>query len=295
MQLLLMHNPSAGDEEHDAEHLVALLQAAGHEVSWHSTKSRDWKDALAEPVDLVVAAGGDGTIRKVFPQLLGRQVPATLFPVGSANNIARSLGFEDDDPARLIRGWPRARRRPFDVGALNVDGRMFLESVGGGLFADLLLTADRSDHEPSGDDKIEHGRRLLLSSLPEAQAHPWEVELDGVDGSGELLAFEVMNIREAGPNIPIAPEASPSDGLLDGVLIRPVDAPILAAYLEELVDGGSPEPPRLDVRRARRIVFKPPSGAALRVDDELLAEQAEGRTATRIAAEPAAAIEVLVP
>src|SRR5688572_15501512 len=91
LRVLLMHNPTAGGEVHSPEALIAIVEAAGHDVVWQSIKDSGWKEVLKEPADLVVVAGGDGTVRKVFIELAGRGVPATLLPVGSANNIARSL------------------------------------------------------------------------------------------------------------------------------------------------------------------------------------------------------------
>jgi diacylglycerol kinase (ATP) len=85
-------------------------------VTWQSTRESDWERVFGEAVDLVVAAGGDGTVRKVFRQLAGKDVPATVLPLGTANNIARSLGFEDDDPDSLVRGWPNGRLWSYDIG-----------------------------------------------------------------------------------------------------------------------------------------------------------------------------------
>jgi diacylglycerol kinase family enzyme len=298
LRVLLTHNPSAGDEEHSPRVMVRLLERAGHEVRWQSTKDRDWQQALDKPADLVAVAGGDGTVRKVFRELVGRALRATLLPVGSANNIARSLGFEDDDPARLIAGWPKGHVRSCDIASLRAvrDEQRFLESAGGGLFAELLISAEEDDgDEPSGDEKIERGRRLLLATLAEVHAQAWEVELDGDSHAEELIALEVMNVREAGPNVPLAPEADPGDGLLEVVLLREADAGDLAGYVEALLDDRAPTPPRFDVRRARRIALRPPQGSALHLDDEILGEQTKRDAGELIVVQASASIEVLVP
>src|SRR5438128_10331540 len=115
MRVTLIHNPTAGDESFSATELTALIEQAGHKVSYQSSK-KDFKSALKKPGDLVAVAGGDGTVRKVAIQLLERNlIPIAVLPCGTANNIARSLGLTESPP-ELIAGWPSARRRGFDVG-----------------------------------------------------------------------------------------------------------------------------------------------------------------------------------
>src|SRR5918995_2365737 len=84
LRVLLMHNPAAGDEEHEPESLVRVVEAAEHEVHWQSVGEPGWQSALDNAVDLVVVAGGDGTVRKVFKHLAAGSVQATILPVGSA-------------------------------------------------------------------------------------------------------------------------------------------------------------------------------------------------------------------
>jgi diacylglycerol kinase (ATP) len=274
----LIHNPTAGDEEHSRESLVAILGQAGHEVAYASIKDEGWQEALRADTDLVVAAGGDGTVRKVFKGLSGSFPPVTLFPVGSANNIARTLGFEHDDAARLVRGWQDAARRPYDLGRLESSSgqERFVESVGAGVFADVLARAERRDDDVDGAEKVELGLRLLLGVVEAASARHFEFELDGVDVSADLLAIEAMNVRETGPNVPLAPNADPGDGLLDLVLIGEKDRAELLTYVDARLEERSQEALRLDVRRGQRLSLRPPENCPLRVDDELLAEDARG-------------------
>jgi hypothetical protein len=58
MRITLMHNPKAGDAEHGRKELMAALAKAGHHATYQSTKKKDYKKALENPTDLVLAAGG---------------------------------------------------------------------------------------------------------------------------------------------------------------------------------------------------------------------------------------------
>ena len=95
MRVLLIHNPKAGDRKHSKKQLMASLTRCGHQAFYQSAKMRGWKKAFKKPVDLVIAAGGDGTVHKTAWQLLDSGIPLAILPLGTANNLARSLGFTE--------------------------------------------------------------------------------------------------------------------------------------------------------------------------------------------------------
>jgi diacylglycerol kinase (ATP) len=82
MRVLLIHNPKAGDREHGKKQLITSLAPFGHQTFYQSTKKPGWKKAFDKSVDLVIAAGGDGTVRKVAWQLMDRGVPLAILPLG---------------------------------------------------------------------------------------------------------------------------------------------------------------------------------------------------------------------
>jgi diacylglycerol kinase (ATP) len=295
VRVTLIHNPTAGDERHSRDGLVAVLADAGHDVIYQSIKDDRWEQALGEDTDLVVVAGGDGSVRKVFKALSAATTPVTLFPIGSANNIARTLGFEDDDPGRLVLGWGQARRRPYDLGRVEVPRGMvaFVESTGGGIFAEVLSRAKRAD---KAGDKVQHGLELLREVVEEEPLRRWELELDGDDLSGDLIAVEAMNVQETGPNVLLAPEADPGDGQLDIVLVTEEDRDAFLAYVDGRIENRPMGTPRMRGRRGRTLALRPPDDAALRVDDEMLAENPErDRIAIARASVDPGRLTVLVP
>ena len=120
MRITLIHNPGAGRTDHRGkDELVALIEEAGHSVRYQSSKDDDWEEALNKPSDLVVAAGGDGTVGRVARGMVGRNVPVSVLPAGTANNIARTLGLADRSPEELVRGWAEARRVKLDIGMVS--------------------------------------------------------------------------------------------------------------------------------------------------------------------------------
>ena len=224
---------------------------------------------LQDPGDLVVAAGGDGTVRKVAVATADTEVPFAALPIGTANNIAKTLGLLGD-ARELVRSWDAPDLAPFDIGEVRAaeDSRRFVEGIGGGWVADLIARSHEIDKEfrllGRETDRAMH---MLGDLLRQAQPARWQIVADGSDLSGDYVAVEVLNIRFVGPNIPLAPDADPSDGLLDVVLVTEGDVPGILGYLEERLHLASGEMPDLRSVRARDVRLTVPAGVRLHVDD----------------------------
>jgi diacylglycerol kinase (ATP) len=299
VRVTLLHNPTAGDEEHSRDRLLEALAEAGHEATYQSVKEDGWTDALDYPVDLVVAAGGDGTIDKVFRALAGRPVPVAVLPLGSANNIARTLGVRPEvSTLKLARSWSDGALSLYDVGELRAGDLVerFVECMGGGIFGDVLVRAADQDKTLSAEEKKELGLELLEAAIREAPAYEWALDLDGESLSGEFLAVEVLNVREIGPNVPLAPEADPGDGLLDAALITAGHREGLAAYLRKREPDRHLPPPAARRVRGRRLRVRFPAGCPLHVDDELWpGDSADGAEGEAVLTVGGPRIQVLCP
>jgi diacylglycerol kinase (ATP) len=92
MRAVLIHNPTVGSTEHSKKEFLAALKMAGIAASYHSIKQDEPDDVLRKKPNFVFVAGGDGTIAEVIAHLKDRSVPVGILPIGTANNIARSMG-----------------------------------------------------------------------------------------------------------------------------------------------------------------------------------------------------------
>jgi len=269
MRIALVHNPTAGGG-HDVDDLVRLLTDAGHEVRHRSSKG-DWKSLLQDWGDLVVAAGGDGTVRKVALAAADHGMPFGVLPVGTANNIGKTLGMLGD-ARELVDGWsanPPPKRR-LDLGEVSGPSgtQRFVESMGGGPVAELIGRGEEIEEDAKLlGRETDRALHLLAELLREAAPFPWRITAGGEDLSREYLAVEVLNIRFVGPNVPLAPDADPSDGLLDVVVVGKEDREPILTYLENRLNLASGSMPPLRTIRASQVQVVAPAGARLHVDD----------------------------
>jgi diacylglycerol kinase family enzyme len=230
----------------------------------------DWQAVLVEPADLIVLAGGDGTIGKAVGLLAGRDTPVAMLPTGTANNLAKLFGVMGD--ARdVVASWRERQTRPLDVWRAETDGHgeSFVEAIGGGLLAAVIVRALEPDAQSlilgSGFDRALHWLRTMSEEEP---SRPWGIEIDGMDHSGEYIGVEVMNGRYVGPNIPLAPDATPGDGKLDVVMLHGSDRGSLAQRFESLATAQMPAPRSLRIVRGATVRLRPQTGVALHLDGE---------------------------
>ncbi len=215
MRALLVHNPTAGTEGHDKNYLIHALQLADIKVDYVSTKDDDLKRALKRGCDVVIAAGGDGTIAYVFLHLADRSIPVGILPLGSANNIARSLGIAGT-PAELAEQWRAGRVHSFHLVEVTYgrDKReLCAEGFGVGLMAALIKR--RKGKKTGGADDIRRGRRALIALARDTERLELEINIDGRTWKRDLISVDVLNIPFTGPALPLAPRADPGDTLLD--------------------------------------------------------------------------------
>lgn len=242
----LLHNPKAGDEEHSKKALVSLAEQNGFECIYHSVKKEGWDDTLPG-IDYLVIAGGDGTVRKTVKKLLKGKVadkpwpPIAVLPLGTANNIATTLGIHDQEPAAIMRSLNTARRKKFDTGHLEGTGdrHFFIESFGYGIFPYLMMKMKKSDDpEPeTPEESLRKGLETLYQLILDYEPRQCRLEIDGVDHSGKYIMAEVMNTKMLGPNIGLAMDSDPGDGRFEVVLISEADKGKFAAFILDKINN----------------------------------------------------------
>src|SRR5687768_14789425 len=119
MQATIIYNQNAGNAKRIPEdELQSALKAEGFYPVFKATDSEDdLQAALAATQGLVLAVGGDGTLRATALHLLRRKgVELAFIPAGTANNVAHAFGVQNQDWRAIVAGLPLTRVVPFDVG-----------------------------------------------------------------------------------------------------------------------------------------------------------------------------------
>ena len=218
---LLIFNPTSGrDAGNNAERLsqtVRSLRAHGIEAAIGLKTSGKAARTLArgavrDGVPLVIVAAGDGTIGEVASQLVGTETVLGIVPIGTMNNIARSLGvpLTIEDACALIG---MGTTRHLDVGKVRTNGgasdEYFLECAGVGLSAIAAMAGQAAE---------KRRWRVLpraLKRLFEAKPGTMRIELDGTVIDAATRIVTVSNSPLMGNNMLAAPEAKMDDGFLD--------------------------------------------------------------------------------
>lgn len=240
----LLHNPTAGEEDHTKRELIPLIEAAGWECRYSSTKEKGW-DKLEPDTDFVVVAGGDGTIRKAALTLLERKfsdkkLPIAILPLGTANNISKSLGITGTI-AETINSWKTGEVKKYDIGRIEGLGEphFLVEGFGFGIFPRLMKVMKKVDKEKK--DTPEKAMQTALEELHHivlsAEARHYHIQVDEQDHSGRFLLVEVMNSQSIGPNLELSPQADPGDGQFEIILIAEEARASLAAWIKQKMEG----------------------------------------------------------
>ncbi|MCB1883387.1 MAG: NAD(+)/NADH kinase [Geminicoccaceae bacterium] len=261
MRTTFLHNPAKGvDRGLTRERLLAFADEAGLDAEWHHTKEEGLEAVLRRPADLVVVAGGDGTVGDVLTRLPEDAPPVLILPLGTANNVAHALGL-GGEPEALIRDCRRLCPRPFDLGLIRGPWgeRRFVEGIGLGLLA--RAAGDVNARSVASRDKIPTGRRRLADLLETVRPFAPDARLDGAPLPRDVLLVECLNIPFAGPALRLT-GGDPGDGLFEVALA----GPMLRGDLRAWIEGGAEVEAPLDVRRGRRLVLVW-SGTHLHLDD----------------------------
>jgi diacylglycerol kinase (ATP) len=232
-------NPQAGSKpvsptaEIDHASLLALLgrHGLGGDVVETTTEEEGVAAvhrALADGIDVVVAAGGDGTIGLVAAELLKGQAALGVLPLGSVMNVARMLGLPLDlEQAAATLATAPIRR--IDVGLAR--GRQFLEAGSVGMNAAMFREAQRFD---DGD-----WLSILRTVWVAIRYRPARMEL-GIDDDmvrTRALMIAVANGPYTGAGMTIAPDAVLDDGLFDVRVFRGFSKFELLRHLASIAFG----------------------------------------------------------
>jgi diacylglycerol kinase (ATP) len=279
VQIRIILNLAAGTAGKKVQALQALMDGRT-DVRILESRERGHAQLLAaeaasEGCDLVIAAGGDGTIHEVVQGLASVRGRTRLgvLPFGTGNDLARTLGIPDDPAAAVALLEGGGVEREVDLFRVESAGEVrYGINVAAGGFSGQV------DEVLTDEMKATWGPlayvRGALGVLPDLTAYDTRIAWD--DGEPErvqALNIVVANGKTCGGGTRVAPAADISDGLLDVVVVRHGSLLDLAKIAARLIAGDYTESDGVDVRRARRVHVASRPGMWFNVDGELLGNQ----------------------
>jgi diacylglycerol kinase (ATP) len=215
-------------------------------------------DAVNRGYDVVVAAGGDGTIGLIARQLIDARTTLGILPLGSVMNIPRMLGIphEVEEAARILAD---GHVRTIDVG--QVGDRIFYEAGSIGMHA-------AATRELPLVDKGDYGA-IFRSIAAALRYRPTEIRIE-LDGdrtiNRNVVAVAVANGPYVGPGIPVAGQASLEDGAFDVRVFLPFTNGELLTHIASILFRRRPTERRSLTERASHVVITSRRPVPVRVD-----------------------------
>jgi diacylglycerol kinase (ATP) len=269
-------NPSSAEAVEGIRAGVATLRDEGHTVHPHLTfesgdARRLAREAAERGADVVVAAGGDGTINEVVNGLhdwadaegAGSAPRLGLIPLGTANDFAGELGVPRD-PAEALRVAVDGDAYPVDLATVN--GRCFLNVSTGGFGAEA--TDESSDELKKLLGPIAYvitGVKKFVALAPSSARFTSGGE---TLHDGEFLIFAVGNARRTGGGVRLTGEASLADGLLDLCVVASMSHLEFVRIAPQLRMGSHVEHPKVIYRQVREVTVEADVELSVNADGE---------------------------
>ena len=220
MRLAVICNPTTVDDLEELQ--IEVKRRWRHDdVRWFETVPADpgagqTRRALDESVDVVLVAGGDGTVAQAVGVLAETQVALALLPVGTGNLLARNLGLPLDLGEALDQAAGSGRD---DIDVLQADGRYFTVMAGLGFDATMMRETGDADKTRFGWLAYLGGGFRALRRTPRRR---YAISVDGRPHVRiTALAVMIGNVGQLQGGMDVLPDADPRDGLLDVIVLAP--------------------------------------------------------------------------
>lgn len=243
----IIYNPSSGRETLKPKlvDILNVLENGGYETSTFATtpKPHSARDEAArvakDGFDLIVAAGGDGTINDVINGIapLEQRPKLGIIPAGTTNDFARALGIPRDDFVEAAKVMIDGELMPMDVGkAYNEhETSYFINIAAGGRLTELTYDV------PSDLKTIFGYMAYMLKAvemLPSSYPVQIEAQYDGGEYKGKALMFFLAMTNSVGGLEQLVPDASLNDGNFTMIIVKTGNVFEVLQLITKALNGG---------------------------------------------------------
>lgn len=267
----IIYNPTSGREifKKSLPDVLMKLEAAGYEASCHATTgagdaTNAARIAVERRYDLVIAAGGDGTINEVVNGLAKQDYRPKIgvIPTGTTNDFARALHIPRDiDTAVdiIVKG----DTIPVDVGRVN--DKFFINIAGGGRLTELTYDVPIKLKTMLG--QLAYYLKGI-EMLPSIRATEVTIEYDGKLYEGEVMLFLIGLTNSVGGFEKLAPNASINDGMFSLLILKKTNLADFIRIASLALRGEHLNDSKVIYTKANRIRVKSNDRLQLNLDGE---------------------------
>jgi diacylglycerol kinase (ATP) len=267
----LIYNPTSGREQirRNIPYILDRLEKAGYEASCHATTGAGdataaAREAVAREFDLVVAAGGDGTINEVVNGLAEQphRPKFGIIPMGTTNDFARAIGVSRD----IVKACDvlcEGHEIPLDIGKVN--DRYFIYIAGGGKLTEI-------SYEVPSKLKTMLGQLAYylkgIEKLPSIRPTSVRIRYDDHVLEDDIMLFFVANTNSVAGFEKLAPAASLNDGWFDLLVLKKASLPEFIRLARLALKGEHVEDKKVLYTKAKHIEVDTDEKMQLNVDGE---------------------------
>lgn len=248
-----------------------ITEAPGHAIELA-------KAAVGKGYKLVVSVGGDGTINEIVNGLYStgmiKDMELGIIGTGTGSDYIRTIGISKYYQI-ACEHLLNPRKVSVDLGLVESlttsapTKRIFANFAGLGFDAEVVRATTKKFKSLGGKPSYLMG---LLSTFLTYKNREVHLTLDGQKEDRKVCTIVMSNGKYGGGSMLVAPEADPSDGVFDVVIIGDISKPDLLASLPRIYRGTHLTHPKVTLKRAKMVEIFPESRMSIQADGELLGE-----------------------
>jgi YegS/Rv2252/BmrU family lipid kinase len=267
LKICFIYNPFSGTRKPGRfkELIANTLDGDKFDYIFHETKSpkdaiRLASDAVNEKYDIIVAAGGDGTINEVIQGIGHAPVMLGIIPMGSGNGLARHLEIPHE-PEKAIRLINKLNTRTIDVATIN--GYPFASIAGLGFDARVA-----NKYRKVRKRGFFGYFRVIFREYFRYRDREFTLTFDNQKISRKAILLSIANSNQFGYNSIIAPNAQPDDGLLDVVIVKKFPLGELPRIIGLLFTGKIDQSSYIESYKTKELFIVRKRGKRVNIDGE---------------------------
>lgn len=267
----VIYNPTAGKEavKKELPLLLETLEQIGYETSAHATTcegdaTEAARYAVKHRFDLVIAAGGDGTINEVIHGIAEQDFKPKvgIIPAGTTNDFARALHIPRDIK-EAIEVLSNHNRMSLDIGKVN--DQYFINIAGGGQLTELTYDVPIKLKTVMGQLAYYVKGIEMLPSLKPSRA---KIEYDDGVIEEDIMLFLLSNTNSVGGFEKLVPDAKLNDGYFDLLILKKVNLAELIHIASLALRGAHLNNDNIIYVKSKKIKVTPTDKMMLNLDGE---------------------------